>query len=138
MTVIANWGNEKQTTNADYPEVEIITEKEKMLEAFTVVNKAMPNINQINKGRITSNFSGYFKLAGIEVKEETIIEKTEAGVRNQTTVTYSDGTTELCEAVSDKTVSEIVHMQNRLERVLKAEKYFVLVCMKFKNNNVLL
>ncbi len=67
-------------------------EYSKEQEAFAVVNKAMPKINKINKGRITSNFSGFFMLAGIEVKEVTIIEKTEAEIRNQTTVTYSDGT----------------------------------------------
>ena len=111
FTIITYLENNKQIPNADDPKVEIITEKDKMLEAFAVVNKAMPKINKINKGRITSNFSGYFMLAGIEVKEETIIERTQKGIRNQTTVTYSDGTTQLFEAVSDKTVSEIVHMQ---------------------------
>jgi hypothetical protein len=110
ISVILN-GDNKGTTNAEYPKVEVITEREKMLEAVSLVNKAMPKINHINKGKITSNFSGFFMLAGTEVKEETIIEKTEGGINYKTTVTHSDGTTEFYEAVSDKPISEIVHMQ---------------------------
>lgn len=110
VSIIYNWNN-RGTASAEYPKVEVITEREKMIEAVSLVNAAMPKINQILKGKITSNFSGFFMLAGTEVKEETIIEKTEEGISNKTTVTYSDGTTEFYEAVSDKPISEIVHMQ---------------------------
>ena len=122
LSISLTWNN-KETAKTECPIVEVITEREKMLESVSPVNEAMPRINQIEKGRIVSNFSGFFMLAGTEIKEETIIEKTKGGISNKTTVTYFDGTTEFFEAVSDKSVSEIVHMQWYPNEELKKE-YF--------------
>jgi hypothetical protein len=124
ITAIVSQDNEKQTTTADFSlKEEVVTEKEKMIEVFALVNKAIPHINDIEKGTITSEYSGYFMLAGKVVKDETTVEKTSKGISYKTTETYYDGATKLYEAVVDEPISEIVYIQWYPKEEIKKE-YF--------------
>ena len=89
---------------------EIITEKGKMVEAFTAVNDAIPNLDNLSKGTITSDYTGFFMPAGNVMKDEIKFEKTEKGIHTITTETLLKGEPKVFNNVSNESISNTAYL----------------------------
>ena len=91
--------------------VTVITDKEKMMEAFALVNKAILHVNQIKQGMLTSEYAEPLMPDFGVVKDETTFKKTLKGISFKTKETYANGETKLFKAVADETVSKFANVQ---------------------------
>ena len=112
LLITAGTGCGKQVLPADSSNnVTVMTDKEKMLEAFALVNKAILNINQIKQGTLTSEYAEPLMPDFGVVKDETTFKKTLKGISFKTRETYANGETKLFKAAADETVSKLANVQ---------------------------
>lgn len=89
---------------------QVITEKDKMVEAFADVNDALPRLDNLSKGTITTNYTGFFMPAGNVVRDELKFEKTEKGFHNITTETFTKGEPKVFDDIFNESISESAYL----------------------------
>ncbi len=89
---------------------QVITEKDKMVEVFTEVNDAIPRLDNLSKGIITSNYTGFFMPVGDVVKNELKFEKTEKGFHNITTETSKKDGSKVFDNIINEPISHSAYL----------------------------
>jgi len=89
----------------------VITDKDDMVAAFASVDEAIPRINDLSKGTLISEFTGFFMPAGNVVKDVLDFEKTEKGIHHIITQTYTKGDPDIFDNVSNEAISDTAYYQ---------------------------